>query len=369
MMYQQLSEETNNTDKDCVLYAILKEDDDLYVKYNLDGSFKEIVFPDGYKRMYIGQTNNFELRMSDHFSKVKNDEKQTKIYNCLRKYDWENFTKLVIVDNLTREEVNDREIMEIAKYNSFHQGLNSTPGGLGHNGLIGADHPRARKIRVFNNSTKEELRFECADDGARYLGVKKDLDKGLRRDNQMWSPNHNAWFQIKYAEDDTEWDYDMRPPDNDKPIWVRSVEIEEDAKYFDSITDAAKYHGIVYENIAHVVNGRCLQFSASDGKRYDAQFDILPLREWRFGIKHRLEACEKAVFAFIRGDISETPIYSFKSTRVAGDETGIHKTSITNCVNHKSHTAGKYEGKKLQWEFQDKEHRVEIDKKRPRCAM
>jgi hypothetical protein len=33
----------NDTDRDCVLYAILKEDDDLYVEYNDDGSFKDIV--------------------------------------------------------------------------------------------------------------------------------------------------------------------------------------------------------------------------------------------------------------------------------------------------------------------------------------
>lgn len=359
--------QTNDTDKNCVLYAILKEDDNLYVEYNDDGSFKDIVFPDGYKRLYIGQTHNFDRRMDQHKRTTNGDNNKTKVYNCLRKYGWENFTKLIIVDNLTKEELNDREIMGIAKYNSFNEGLNSHPGGdvLAN----GADHYAARPIKIFNNSTKEELSFECADYGARYLGVKKDLDKGLRRDNQMWSPNHNAWFQIKYAEDDIDWDYEMKSPENNKPIWVRSVEIEEDATYFDSITNAAKYHGIIYENIAHVVNGRCLQFSASDGKRYDAQFDILPLREWRFGINHRLDACNKAVFAFIEGDVSETPIYSFKSARVAGDETGIHKASITNCVNHKTQSAGKYERKKLQWEFQDKEHRAEIDKKRPRRAM
>jgi group I intron endonuclease len=364
-----MSAQTNNTDRDCVLYAILKEDEDLYVEYNDDGSFKDIVFPDKYKRLYIGQTNNFELRMCGHKGDSKSAIKQRKLYNCIRKYGWDAFTKLIIADNLTRSEVNDREPLEIEKYNSYRQGLNSAPGGLGHNGLAGTDHPRAKGIRIFNNSTKEELRFDFITDGAIYMGVKKDLDKGLRRDNQMWSPNHNAWFQIKYAEDDTEWDYEMKSPKNDKPIWVRSVEIEEDATYFDSITDAANYHGIAYENIAHVVNGRCLQFSASGGKRYDAQFDILPLREWRFGINHRLDTCNKAVFAFIEGDVSETPIYSFKSARVAGDETGIHKASITNCVNHTSQTAGKYNGKKLQWEFQDKEHRAEIDKKRPRHIM
>jgi len=362
-------DQSTDIEKDCVLYAILKEDKDLYVEYNDDGSFKDIVFPDGYKRLYIGQTNDFKGRMLAHKGKIKNEEKNTKLYNCLRFYGWENFTKLVIVDNLTRKEANDRETIEIAKYNSFKEGLNSAPGGLGHTGLTGADHPQARAVHIFNNSTKEELIFESTMDGARYLGVNKDLDKGLRRDNQMWSPIHNEWFQIKYAEDDIDWDYDMKPPDNDKPIWVRSVEIEEDAKYFDSITNAAKYHGIAYENIAHVINGRCSQFSASDGKRYDAQFDILPLREWRFGLKHRLEACNKAVFAFIAGDITETPVYSFKSARVAGDETGIHKASITQCVNHNSQTAGKYNGKKLQWEFQDKEHRAEINKKRPRHIM
>jgi hypothetical protein len=62
-------------------------------------------------------------------------------------------------------------------------------------------------------------------------------------------------------------------------------------------------------------------------------------------------------------------VYSFKSSKVAGDETGIHKASITQCVNHNSQTAGKYDGKKLQWEFQDKEHRDEIDTKRPRRIM
>ena len=364
-----MSAQTNDTDRDCVLYAILKEDDDLYVEYNDDGSFKDIVFPNDYKRLYIGQTNNFDRRMTEHEKNTNCDKIKTKLYNCLRKYKWENFTKLVIVDNLTREELNDREIMEIEKYNSFNEGLNSAPGGDVFSNLYGVNHYAARPVRIFNNSTKEEIKFEYIGDGTIYLGVKKDLDKGLRRDNQMWSPNHNAWFQIKYAEDDTEWDYDMKPPGNDKPIWVKSVEVEEDAKYFDSITDAAKYHGVVYENIAHVVNGRCLQFSASDGKRYDAQNDIVPSREWRFGIKHRLDYCNKAVFAFIAGDITETPVYSFKSARDAGDNTVISKESITQCVNHNSQTAGKYCGRKLQWEFQDKEHRAQVDNKKPRRVM
>lgn len=73
-----------------------------------------------------------------------------KIYNAINKYGSENFYVETLDDNIPIDELDQKEIEYIKKYNSYENGYNSTPGGDG------------RVINILNN---EEEVLKLANDG------------------------------------------------------------------------------------------------------------------------------------------------------------------------------------------------------------
>ena len=73
-----------------------------------------------------------------------------KIYNAINKYGSENFYVETLEDNMPIDELDQKEIEYIKKYNSYENGYNSTPGGDG------------RVINILNN---EEEVLKLANDG------------------------------------------------------------------------------------------------------------------------------------------------------------------------------------------------------------
>lgn len=81
---------------------------------------------------YVGQTTNFSRRISDHFSKLRlNKHPNPKLQASWNKYGEDNFSVEKALYNLTKEELDNKEIEEIKKENSFENGFNLTPGGTG----------------------------------------------------------------------------------------------------------------------------------------------------------------------------------------------------------------------------------------------
>jgi group I intron endonuclease len=82
----------------------------------------KLTSPNG--KIYIGQTNNFNGRMAEHKSNSK--WRKNKLYNNIRKYGWENFTKEIIAECDTKDNANILEESLILKYKSTgHKGLNT----------------------------------------------------------------------------------------------------------------------------------------------------------------------------------------------------------------------------------------------------
>ncbi|MDY0198922.1 MAG: GIY-YIG nuclease family protein [Tenuifilaceae bacterium] len=84
-------------------------------------------------KSYIGQTSlslqeRWKLHLKD--SRNKRFEKRP-LYSAIRKYGEENFTKEVLEKNIPLEEIAEREIYWIKKYNSLEDGYNATQGGEG----------------------------------------------------------------------------------------------------------------------------------------------------------------------------------------------------------------------------------------------
>jgi group I intron endonuclease len=82
----------------------------------------KLTSPNG--KIYIGQTNNLDGRLAEHKSNSK--WRKTKLYNSIRKYGWDNFTKEVIGTTETRQNANLLEESLIQKFKATgHNGLNT----------------------------------------------------------------------------------------------------------------------------------------------------------------------------------------------------------------------------------------------------
>lgn len=111
--------------------------------------------------VYIGQSKNIYNRFNNHhISEYKNEKSScfnTKFYRALRKYGLENFV-VSIIELCPVEELNQKEIYYIEKFNSFHNGYNSTAGGQNFSENIHSQETEEkRKItREKNGSLKNE---------------------------------------------------------------------------------------------------------------------------------------------------------------------------------------------------------------------
>lgn len=78
-------------------------------------------------KIYIGQSVHIKARFSAHKSEARNGNTRP-LYNAIRKYGVENFS-FEVIEECSKEKLNEREIYWIKKYDSFHNGYNLTPGG------------------------------------------------------------------------------------------------------------------------------------------------------------------------------------------------------------------------------------------------
>ena len=78
-------------------------------------------------KIYIGQSIHIKARFNAHKSEARNGNTRP-LYNAIRKYGVENFS-FEVIEECSKEKLNEREIYWIKKYDSFHNGYNLTPGG------------------------------------------------------------------------------------------------------------------------------------------------------------------------------------------------------------------------------------------------
>ena len=76
-------------------------------------------------KRYIGQTHDYARRCFP-----SNYKGCTKFYNAIQKYGWENFEHVILEDNLTLVEANQKEEEYIKLYNTIEDGYNLKSGGL-----------------------------------------------------------------------------------------------------------------------------------------------------------------------------------------------------------------------------------------------
>lgn len=77
-------------------------------------------------KAYVGQTNQQPQR---RWGSKGNRYKKQNFYQAIQKYGWDNFNHIILEENLTKDEANEREKHWIKYYNSFYNGYNETEGG------------------------------------------------------------------------------------------------------------------------------------------------------------------------------------------------------------------------------------------------
>lgn len=94
-------------------------------------------------KFYIGQAVNLKRRIAKHKRFYK--ELKSKFYSAIICYGWNNFIWEIIDTANSKEELNQKEINYIKKFNTIENGYNLRPGGMG-GGCSGKDNYRYKEL-------------------------------------------------------------------------------------------------------------------------------------------------------------------------------------------------------------------------------
>ena len=104
-------------------------------------------------KVYIGQTiQTLGRRFSNH--KIASDIEDTKFYRAIKKYGKENFY-IELIEEISQEILNEREIFWIKAYDSYYNGYNSTLGGQGTKEI---DYEEIYNLRNLHKTISEVAR-------------------------------------------------------------------------------------------------------------------------------------------------------------------------------------------------------------------
>ena len=111
-------------------------------------------------KKYVGQSLSIESRFNSHKNCHLNERYNgydTKFYRALRKYGFDNFD-FCVLEECSKEELNNREKYYISLFDSFNSGYNSSDGGETVGNGSGENHHQAALTEVQILEIKELLR-------------------------------------------------------------------------------------------------------------------------------------------------------------------------------------------------------------------
>ena len=98
-------------------------------------------------KVYIGQSIDIQYRWKQHKQQAKNNRKNNKLYQAMRKYGIENFLFEVIEQcKFSQQQLDNRQRYWIEYYNSYENGYNSTRGGQGEGSWTLYDPNNIKKL-------------------------------------------------------------------------------------------------------------------------------------------------------------------------------------------------------------------------------
>ena len=156
------------------------------------GYIYKIPFPNG--KCYIGLTTNIDKRWKEHRNIARRGCSTRCLYSAIKKYNMVETFQLIEIDTAeTAEELCEKEIAHIEKYNSYNKnGYNMTYGGDSTNGYIFTEEDRKK----MSNSQKK--RFENPEERT------KSSEAHRKTYETPEARQKNKEAQIKYHKDNPE---------------------------------------------------------------------------------------------------------------------------------------------------------------------
>lgn len=203
-------------------------------------------------KIYIGKSVNIKERWQQHlFDAFCSEEKwqankrkeQTPIHKALRKYGKDAFT-WEIIEECSKDELNQKEIFWINYYNSFHNGYNMTKGGDGYSNGGGENAPNAKITQQQSMLIKQKLKERWTAQQIQQLipeatnGIISSINYG------------KTWFD----EDET---YPISI-DNGHRIWSdeEALQIKQEYANGATISELAKKYNVMLGTISDLVKGK-----------------------------------------------------------------------------------------------------------------
>lgn len=203
-------------------------------------------------KVYIGQSVNIKARWYAHCNSGKNLDRQdsyTQIHQAMYKYGVENFY-YEILEECSIEQLDEREIYYIQKYDSYNNGYNMTLGGEGNkyetNGRAILTLPQVEEIRLMYDA-----RIPFREAYQRYKGIISK--RGFKK---VW--HYETWLGVLpevYTDENMKWHATVAKSFADGNISLgknnteRACSDEEIQKMRE-----LRAQGLSYEKIANQVN-------------------------------------------------------------------------------------------------------------------
>lgn len=204
----------------------------------------KLIAPNG--KIYIGQSLKIEQRWADHKRRAKNKftKSSFKLYNSIRKYGWEFFTK-EIIEQCPPELLNGREIYYINLFDSFKHGLNGREGGDSNWKVSQTTKNKLRKANLGKYNGDQNIQFTI--DGILYCSVgdaSKKLGIPAKTIHNRLNSNNEKYSNYLY--------YDSKLiPKRFKRSNGRNKKIVMDGKVYESIACAIKQTSISKSTILY----------------------------------------------------------------------------------------------------------------------
>ena len=197
-------------------------------------------------KVYIGQSINVYRRMKAHLWELDRNGNNMILHKAFKKYGIENFSYELICE-CSAEELNEKEIYFIEKYDSYNNGYNATKGGGQNLGYNPTEETR-QKLRENNLGGKSHFArktmcdgkvFDTAKECAKYLeipytSIKDWLSGKIKMPKKFYDRG------LRYV-DVAQEDYEFSIPKAKKVVYKNQV--------YNSIREFSKQTGIAREKL------------------------------------------------------------------------------------------------------------------------
>lgn len=218
-------------------------------------------------KKYVGITKrDVKIRIKEHFSIQKSNERNTKFTNAILKYGKENFVVQILEDNIPDELAEEKEIYYIKQYDSYKNGYNSTEGG---NGTVGYIFTNEVREKMSNSWNREKIitpeRNKKISNALKGRKLTEEHKQKLRDNWKEYYKTHDNHFKGKKHSEESK--NKMRENSYKYSVEMLDKNTEELLKTFNTVNDACIWIketqnrktplGTIYFRITIFMRGKC----------------------------------------------------------------------------------------------------------------